>query len=121
MNNGADLGQAYRSLEAEAETLEQLLEKGKIRLSQEQINNKLAALKQMSVLKSRINKALEAFPSYRPAARKEPPADGPLEKLKIVHIKTRSILKDFLETVPEAHTRITKLKLEIGEWRFVNQ
>ena len=37
MNNGADLGQAYRSLESEAETLEALLEKGEVRLSQEQI------------------------------------------------------------------------------------
>jgi uncharacterized protein YheU (UPF0270 family) len=61
MNNGADLGQAYRSLESEAETLETLLQKGEIRLSQEQINSKLEALKKMSVLKARITKALEAF------------------------------------------------------------
>jgi hypothetical protein len=79
MNNGADLGQAYRSLEAEAEKLEQLLEKGEIRLSQEQINHKLAALKAMSLLKSRINKALEAFQAIAPPARKEPPQDTPSE------------------------------------------
>jgi hypothetical protein len=79
MNNGADLGQAYRSLEAEAETLEQLLEKGEIRLSQEQINNKLHALKAMSMLKSRINKALEQFQAIAPPPRKEPPQDTPSE------------------------------------------
>jgi hypothetical protein len=75
MNNGADLGQAYRSLEAEAEKLEQLLEKGEIRLSQEQINHKHAALKEMSLLKARITKALEAFQAIAPPPRPEPPKE----------------------------------------------
>jgi hypothetical protein len=75
MNNGADLGQAYRSLETEAETLEALLAKGEIRLSQEQINNKRHALMEMSRLKSRIVKALEQFQAFAPPARKEPPKE----------------------------------------------
>jgi uncharacterized protein YheU (UPF0270 family) len=75
MNNGADLGQAYRSLESEAETLEALLQKGEIRLSQEQINHKLEALKKMSLLKARITKALEAFQAIAPPPRPEPPKE----------------------------------------------
>jgi hypothetical protein len=72
MNGNGDLGQAYRSLEQETNSLETLWEKGEVRLSQEQIKYKLDALKQMSILKARITKILEQFQTIAPPARQEP-------------------------------------------------
>jgi hypothetical protein len=71
-----ELGVAYRALETEAQTLETLWEKGEIRLSPEQINNKLNALKEMSLLKARITKTLEAFRTIAPPLRPEPPKES---------------------------------------------
>jgi hypothetical protein len=71
-----ELGVAYRALETEAHALEAVWEKGEIRLSQEQINNKLHALKEMSLLKSRITNTLEKFRTIAPPpARPEPPKE----------------------------------------------
>jgi hypothetical protein len=70
-----ELGMAYRALETEAQTLEAVWEKGEIRLSMEQINHKLAALKEMSLLKSRITNTLEKFRTIAPPARPEPPKE----------------------------------------------
>ena len=67
-----ELGMAYRALDTEAQTLESLWEKGEIRLSSEQINNKLHALKEMSLLKSRITSTLEKFRTIAPPPRTEP-------------------------------------------------
>jgi hypothetical protein len=75
MTGNGDLGQAYRSLEQEANSLETLWEKGEIRLPPEQINHKLAALKEMSLLKARITKILEQFQTIAPPPRPEPPKE----------------------------------------------